>query len=204
MGFPAGGTDRVVEEDHRFGDCSIDPASEPERRGSSYATRRLDARAQYKPAGLGRAGSRDADFNLRTERLPRLDPAEARRRRSAIQDLSRSRWAVAPPEDQRRAGERPAPSRATEQQTTEEESAEVDASKDVGEGQGVREQPSKPQLDKEQLDYLESVATEPFLSVRQRNERLGLSAWKGGEIKKAALDASLAREVPANPGGRSS
>ncbi len=148
-----------------------------------------------------RAGSRDADFNLKTERLPRLDPTEANRRRATIQDLSRRRWAGAPAEDHREASESSAADPPTQRQATEEE-AEAASPSGSGREQKVREQPPEPQLDKEQLDYLESVATEPFLSIRQRNEHLGLSAWKGGEIKKAVLDADLAREVPVNPGGR--
>ena len=46
--------------------------------------------------GLGeaicRVGSRDADFNLRTDRL--AHPVDAAQRRDAIRRLSRERWVV--------------------------------------------------------------------------------------------------------------
>lgn len=61
---------------------------------------------------------------------------------------------------------------------------------------------SRPSVDKDALDYLQLVASEPFLSVRERNEHFGLSACKGQEIKKALLDTGLVREAAVNPGGR--
>ena len=46
------------------------------------------------------------------------------------------------------------------------------------------------------------MATEPFLGIRERNERLGISASRGQRSKKAVLGADYAREVEINPGGR--
>ena len=148
-----------------------------------------------------RMGSRNADFNLKTEQLPSLGPAEAGGRRDALRDLSRSRWAVAPDGEGEANRARASASARTKPQSAKEE-GEARASGEARKEPERRRQPPGPRPDKETLDYIESVATEPFLSIRQRNEDLGLSAWKGSELKKALLEAGLVREVAVHPGGR--
>jgi hypothetical protein len=60
----------------------------------------------------------------------------------------------------------------------------------------------KPEVDKLTLDYLALVAASPFLTVRERNRALNLSAWRGQRLKSAIISQGLAREVAINPGGR--
>lgn len=170
--------------------------------------------------GLGeaicRVGSRSGDFNLRTEPLPLLDAGDGARRAERVRQHSKERWAVpivrVDPEAE--AGTpTPAESASASTEVAAPAADTAPASTDVampsGPSQAVQEakQPAQPQPeelrpDKLTLDYLESVAAEPFLQVRQRNTRLGLSGWKGQQIKKASVDAGWIREVTINPGGR--
>ena len=157
--------------------------------------------------GLGeaicRVGGRDQDFNLAVERLPRLEPAEAERRREVLRGHSARRFrrrddeaeVVREPRPPEPAPDvpplearGPAPSRPaiTERPQHEE----------------VRPVEREPQLDKLTLDYLALAAGSPFLTVRERNAALGLSAWRGQRVKSAILGHGLAREVAVNPGGR--
>ena len=163
--------------------------------------------------GLGealcRVGGRTADFNLRTQRLPRLDRDAARRRREEVRERSARRWG----EPAEKSSEAPAPT----QQGVEEEVAAPSPSRDEGSdspesvpprSRGSEHHPAPlavplgPDLGKAGLDYLEHVAKEPFLSMRDRHRALSLSAWKGNRIKKELLADDLVREVPISPGGR--
>jgi len=146
-----------------------------------------------------RVGSRDADFNLKTQILDEIPREEAAERRERIRGRSGERFGVrrdaeveqepiitSPPEDSAPLKETPVKPR-------------VVSSSDEEMG---REAEAKPQFDKETLDFLEHVALEPFLTVRERNEALGLSAWKGQQLKEQLIGEGLAREVAVNPGGR--
>ncbi len=153
---------------------------------------------------VGRVGTRSDDFNLETERLPNLESAAADRNLERVRKSSGERWSVPEPV-QPAAGDRDrvAEPKPRQEQSQKKERApaqgrEVD--KSLGEGSEVTEQ--KQVLSKATLDYLETVAAEPFLGVRERNESLGLGAWKGDREKKLLLAESLVREVTINPGSR--
>ncbi len=158
--------------------------------------------------GLGeavcRVGGRGADFNLRTEKLPGVERDEARARLTALRQMTAERWrggadeTVSPPS--REEAPKPPPKPATSQPAAKPPASA--ASEPTSAAEPETSEAPQPQLDKEALDYLELIANEPFLSVRERNDQLGLSAWKGNQIKKTILDANLVREVPVNPGGR--
>lgn len=148
-----------------------------------------------------RVGGSERDFNLRTLPLEAQDPEEARSRRETLRANSGKRWGVEPEEE---------PPRATEgvekAQPPETVESSPKAAAPPPEEEERRDPPKKdrpqPKLKKEELDYLELVAAEPFLGVRERNERLGLSAWKGQRLKSALLGRELVREVAVHPGGR--
>ena len=150
--------------------------------------------------GLGeaicRVGPRSADFNLRTEALSGLEAGEAARRVKSIRRHSADRWGV-PIEvvKPRAAAAEPAPADS-------DRGAELSSGTRPGRRRIEPEQSTQRKPDKATLDYLESVAAEPFLQVRQRNERVGLSGWKGQQIKRASVEAGWAKEVTINPGGR--
>ena len=59
-----------------------------------------------------------------------------------------------------------------------------------------------PLLKKEEMDYLESVAVHPFLGVSDRDQTLGLSAWKGHRTRNYLGDQALLTILAMNPGGR--
>ena len=150
--------------------------------------------------GLGeaicRVGSRSADFNLETKAPPAVEADEAGRRVQRIRRHSADRWGV--------------PIEVAPPKADPVEPPSADAERDADRSRRTRpsrsshepEQPPPSKPDKVTLDYLESVAAEPFLQVRQRNARVGLSGWKGQQIKRAAVDAGWVKEVTINPGGR--
>ncbi len=159
--------------------------------------------------GLGeaicRTGGRDDDFNLQTENIHPIDVSAALERKASLRELSSARWLVSDEnelEPALRVSEAATNEAATLDREKREpaESAPVETADPAQEVTGAAE--PMPQLNKKKLDYLESVAVEPFLSVRERNNFLGLSSWKGQRIKKDLLEAQLLREVPVNPGGR--
>lgn len=159
--------------------------------------------------GLGeaicRVGGRDGDFNLRTEALPELDPAEGEARRAAVREISSRTWRVSDEEDagnEQESADQQDDSSAVEPTQGERRPSTKPVEQRFAGPKPELEAASRPSVDKDALDYLELVASEAFLSVRDRNEHLGLSAWKGQEIKKSLLDAGLVREVAVNPGGR--
>ena len=159
--------------------------------------------------GLGealcRVGGRDDDFNLRTENLLPVDRVEAQERRAVLRDLSSRRWLVSD-EEQPEPRPRPTESPRKAAETPQREDGDRPPSPPLAPSEPTTASPEQveaaSQLDKEALDYLETIATEPFLSVRQRNDHLSLSAWRGQQIKKTVLEAGLVREVAINPGGR--
>ena len=57
-------------------------------------------------------------------------------------------------------------------------------------------------LPKPQLDYLQSIAEEPFLNVTERDQELGFSAWKGNHFRKELEHHDFIRPIAINPGGR--
>lgn len=147
-----------------------------------------------------RVGRRDADFNLRTSRLPQIGEAEAEesawhiRRRSSLRYGKKRERAEAAP-----VVEREEPSARPDEQQEVQPSPKP--AQEAPRGDEPPE-PTAPHLSKKALDYLASIATDPFLGVRERNVALGLSAWKGQKIKTSLLDEALATEVVINPGGR--
>lgn len=163
--------------------------------------------------GLGeaicRVGGREDDFNLRTDALPTVDAKQARERREEIRRRSALRWGT-PVEDH---GKRPADGHATgAPEAAPEVPVPPSTAHTVGDGAtapgGTPEDDRRgppapePKLDKRSLDYLHLVAAEPFLATRERNDQLGLSAWKGDRLKKDLVREGLVREVAVNPGGR--
>ena len=79
----------------------------------------------------------------------------------------------------------------------------------------VRKDPNEPEetpsadgrssiarVSKEELDYLQSVATSLFMGATQRDKNLGISSWKGNKIRKQLLKKYLVSEAAINPGGR--
>ncbi|MGH9363271.1 MAG: type IV secretory system conjugative DNA transfer family protein, partial [Thermoanaerobaculia bacterium] len=156
--------------------------------------------------GLGeaicRVGGRDQDFNLAVERLPALGPGEAARRREALGQHSARRFAGG-----RVAAEpitRPPQPTAGAPALEPRETTAIPPSstpKDVPQGEPVRRK-SERRVDKLTLDYLALAAASPFLTVRERNAALGLSAWRGQRVKSAIVKDGLAEEVVVNPGGR--
>lgn len=153
-----------------------------------------------------RVGARGADFNLRSERLTELDSEVARERRELIRELSNQRWGAsesteaAPLADLAQSlaesAKLPAPLQATRREPAlhrQEESSKL---------KPVPETALRTLLDKLGLDYLEQCAIDPFLSVRERNKQLNLSAWRGDRLKDDLLTKGLVREVAINPGGR--
>ncbi len=159
--------------------------------------------------GLGeaicRVGGRDADFNLRTEKLPPVDREEAQARVAILRSLSGQRWRGSDDGDSEpppRTKKAPRKTAETASREPKEEATSLPPDKQESVDKPQVEPAPRPQLDKEVLDYLELVATAPFLSVRERNDHLSLSAWKGDQVKKTLLDGDLVREVAVNPGGR--
>ncbi|MCH7665240.1 MAG: type IV secretion system DNA-binding domain-containing protein [Acidobacteria bacterium] len=158
-----------------------------------------------------RVGPRHADFNLSTDRLEPLDPENARNRQEAIRRSSRERWGIRE-SDEHGVSDRTRHTATEDLRKAEEERApRPEASKSVraapsneqkSQWQPLEKPSSKPQLDKEELDYLHLVAAEPFLTIRERNRQLGLSAWKGERAKSELLRDGLVQEVAISPGGR--
>ncbi len=154
---------------------------------------------------IARVGRRTDDFNLKTFDLPKVDRETAsetlRERRRAVLE----RWGV-----QRQQADKQAPkddlkapkedSRVQQKlgQSVEEKRAPVEAVEEPAAAGDA----STQKIDKATLDYLEHVAQEPFLPVRERNEALDLSAWKGQAIKSEIVGAGYAKEISINPGGR--
>ena len=58
------------------------------------------------------------------------------------------------------------------------------------------------QLSKQLLDYLETIASDPFLSTTKRDKGLGLGGWKADRIRRQLSDKGLVETVAINPGGR--
>lgn len=56
-------------------------------------------------------------------------------------------------------------------------------------------------LRKDELDYLVSIAKEPFLKVTERDQVLGLAKSKGDRLRKALIAQGLLNAVAINPGG---
>jgi hypothetical protein len=178
-----------------------DDARQLERGLSFFAAEDLMA------LGLGeaicRVGGRDQDFNLAIERLPALDLAEAERRRDALREHSARRFTR--PSDERDLVREPPPPQHAPDVPPVETRRPAPSPPAIAE-RSQREQPSgaerEPHLDKLTLDYLALAAGSPFLTVRERNAALGLSAWRGQRVKSAILGQGLARELIVNPGGR--
>jgi hypothetical protein len=57
-------------------------------------------------------------------------------------------------------------------------------------------------LTKEELDFLQDVSEHPFDTTRQRNKRLGLSAWKGNRLRSGLASKGIFTIIPVNRGGR--
>ncbi|HEX4961394.1 MAG TPA: helix-turn-helix domain-containing protein [Thermoanaerobaculia bacterium] len=171
-------------------------------RGFSYFTA-----ADLVNLGVGealcRVGRSEADFNLRTRDLAAVAPLDASTRRDRLLTLMGERFPVtAPVRAAEETGEAtplppaPAPKPAREAPLPPPAIQEETAAKPRGGAARERE------VDKLTLDYLALVAASPFLTVRERNRELGLSAWRGQRLKSVILGRGLAREVAINPGGR--
>lgn len=149
-----------------------------------------------------RVGSRETDFNLLTERLDELDPDDARDRRDFLRRLSGERWGANRTEVRTEQEPARAAREAEAGKPTREEERAAPEERTTAPPRPAQEPPTQPQLDKLSLDYLTLAAREPFLSTRERNRALGLSAWKGHQVKGALIRDGLALEIAVNPGGR--
>ncbi len=160
---------------------------------------------------IARVGRRTDDFNLKTFDLHKIDREEAaetlRERRKAVLE----RWGVPREKQEKKASE------DEQERKIDDAGAEINPASEPSESDPKKhpEGPvpdetatqtegiaAKPKIDKVTLDYLEHVAREPFLPVSERNESLGLSAWKGQAIKTDIVESGCAKEVSINPGGR--
>ena len=142
-----------------------------------------------------RVGTRSDDFNLKTDRLPSLRSGDAVGTFTKVSQRSAERWGADVEEDEM--------DRVEIAPSTDSELPQV--ARDATDGLPALEKTApKRTVAKVDLDYLELVATEPFLGVRERNERLGLSAWKGDQRKKELISEEWVREIEINPGGRGS
>ncbi len=161
--------------------------------------------------GLGeaicRVGGYGSDFNLRTEPLEPMPAEAARSGRDAVRSAARNRQPIAspppPPEDSPEPAGNRIPTEAVQSQYSPQEPAATHRVPRLGEPRPEHPDPEvEPPIDKATLDYLALVARSPFLSVRERNTALGLSAWSGNRLKDAILESGLASEIAVNPGGR--
>ncbi|REJ79722.1 MAG: helix-turn-helix domain-containing protein [Acidobacteria bacterium] len=148
-----------------------------------------------------RVGMRNDDFNLATERLPRVSREEAADRVERVHSHSQGRWGVEEVALRDQPAEETSDARSESRGSNPDPPAE---SKDRPPRKSSPEPEEEPSLSKALLDFLESVAREPLLGVRERNARLGLSAWDGSQRKSELLEDELVREVEINPGGRGS
>ncbi len=149
-----------------------------------------------------RVGTRDADFILSTEMLPPVGREDAERRRREIRGLSGARWGLEEAEEvEREPAARTKPT-ASPTKTEASRAGEPQEGRPETPTRPERQPAKRPQLDKLALDYLALAARHPFLTTRDRNRELGLSAWKGNQVKAALLRRGLATEVAVNPGGR--
>ncbi len=172
-------------------------------RGMSFFTAQ-DLMALGLGEAICRVGGRDQDFNLAVERLPALAPAEAERRREALRMHSARRFAG------RRAQAEVIPAPGPPQPATSAPAVEARKAAPAPPPPPHEEVPARkpprderaPRVGKLTLDYLALAAGSPFLTVRERNAALRLSAWRGQRVKSAILKDGLAREVVVNPGGR--
>jgi excisionase family DNA binding protein len=55
---------------------------------------------------------------------------------------------------------------------------------------------------KEEMDYLESINREPFLPVTERDKRLGISGWKGNNLRERLIKKDVIEKVLINTGKR--
>ncbi len=62
--------------------------------------------------------------------------------------------------------------------------------------------PKETTISKECLDYLQSIAGDPFQNTSERDEALSLSAWKGNKIRKELTGEGWVKPLSINPGGR--
>jgi excisionase family DNA binding protein len=173
-------------------------------RGLSYFTAE-DLMALGLGHAICRVGGREGDFNLAVTPLPALDPREALLRREALRALSARRFTSrgeAAESEKPKALPAPTAPKAPEANvpppTSPAPTPEIKGAPVLAKDRPPRE----PRLEKLTLDYLADLARSPFLSVRERNSALGLSAWRGQRVKSALLREGLAREVAINPGGR--
>ncbi len=130
-----------------------------------------------------RVGRSDHDFRMETEALP---PRAGESSREAILGLLRKRYPAHEEEAVPVPVEAPRPAPVFTPEPTPKAAVP----------------PPEPTIDKLTLDYLSLTASAPFLTVRERNEALSLSAWRGNAVKDEILQRGLAREVAINPGGR--
>lgn len=159
--------------------------------------------------GLGeaicRVGGRGGDFNLKTERLEPLSSEAAERRQAEVRESSRAHTyqaALSPPhESEPRVQVAEVPAAVAAQPASLREAPSVVQPPRAAQSTKVRTR-AEDVIDKAMLDYLTHVAGAPFLTVRERNAALGLSAWRGHRLKSAILREGLATEVAMNPGGR--
>ena len=78
----------------------------------------------------------------------------------------------------------------------------IQISRDTDERETTNSRPANSSLRKDELDYLVSIANEPFSNVTDRDQALGLAKSKGNQLRKALIRKGLLNAVAINPGGR--
>lgn len=56
------------------------------------------------------------------------------------------------------------------------------------------------QLIKEEMDYLESIIREPFLTFTERDKELGISGWKGNKLRNKLTNKGIIEKITINTG----
>lgn len=72
----------------------------------------------------------------------------------------------------------------------------------ASEEKGDKEKAIKAAISKQAIDYLIDIANKPFIPSTKRDAALGLSAWKGNEIRAELGRAGLVNSVKINTGTR--
>ncbi len=62
--------------------------------------------------------------------------------------------------------------------------------------------PGQPPLEKAAVDYLQDIANRPFVMATERDAALGLSSWKGNDVREQLLARELVRKQKVNTGRR--
>lgn len=79
-----------------------------------------------------------------------------------------------------------------------EDKKEEEVKKDKEDKTGKRE--DHVRLLKDEMDYLESIIREPFLAFTKRDEKLGISGWRGNRLRKKLMNKGIIEKATINTG----